>query len=227
MDLLDTYKALVPFLGQALGRHCEVVLHDLRNPDHSVIAIANGEISGRSVGAPATDFILKLLQEDKNKQKQYMTNYYGKSFNGHVLRSSTYLIHDETGKCIGSLCLNYDVEPYLLARRQIDEMVLMDLLQNVPGLIAQPVQDTEPEDHLSESMYQTVDDAIEHLIQNTLKKYRTETKRLSQAERLEIVRELYKNGLFVLKGSVYALAQDLGVSEPTIYRYLNRVKKED
>lgn len=48
-------------LGAALGKDCEVVLHDLRYPDESVIAIANGDISSRKVGAPATDFILKLM----------------------------------------------------------------------------------------------------------------------------------------------------------------------
>lgn len=49
----------------------------------------------------------------------------------------------------------------------------------------------------------------------------------SPEERISIVEELYKNGLFVLKGSVYALAKALEVSEPTVYRYLNRVKKNN
>lgn len=74
-------------------------------------------------------------------------------------------------------------------------------------------------------MYPTVDDAIQHLIQRSLQPYAADAKRLSQKERLAVVEDLYKNGLFVLKGSVYALAQVLGVSEPTIYRYLNRIKK--
>lgn len=51
MNILDIYKGLVPFLGEALGKDCEVVLHDFREPGHSVIAIANGNISGRHVGA--------------------------------------------------------------------------------------------------------------------------------------------------------------------------------
>ena len=37
------YKHIVPFLGAALGKDCEVVLHDLRHPEESVIAIANGD----------------------------------------------------------------------------------------------------------------------------------------------------------------------------------------
>ena len=57
------YKHIVPFLGAALGKDCEVVLHDLRYPEESVIVIANGDISSRKLGAPATDFILKLMQK--------------------------------------------------------------------------------------------------------------------------------------------------------------------
>ena len=93
-------------MGAALGKDCEVVLHDLRYPDESVIAIANGDISSRKLGAPATDFILKLMQVGKKRDQEYMTNYYGKSVNGHTLRSSTFFIHDEEDNIIGALCLN-------------------------------------------------------------------------------------------------------------------------
>ena len=159
-----------------------------------------------------------------------MTNYYGKSVNGHTLRSSTFFIHDEEDNIIGALCLNYDVQRYLDVRKQLDVLVLMDPGKHIDGM---PQDNTKKEDdhflsvEISESMYPTVDDAIQHLIQRTLAPYGTEAKRLSQAERLTVVEDLYKNGLFVLKGSVYALAQILGVSEPTIYRYLNRIKKEN
>lgn len=54
-------------LGAALGKDCEIVLHDLRYPDESVIAIANGDISSRKLRAPATDFILKLMQIGKKR----------------------------------------------------------------------------------------------------------------------------------------------------------------
>ena len=230
MTILEMYKRIVPFLGAALGKDCEVVLHDLRHPDESVIAIANGDISSRKVGAPATDFILKLMQVGKKRDQEYMTNYYGKSVNGHTLRSSTFFIHDEADNIIGALCLNYDVQRYIDVRKQLDTLILMDPEKHIDDM-TQDVPKKE-EDHflgveISESMYPTVDDAIQHLIQRALSPYAADAKRLSQTERLAVVEDLYKNGLFVLKGSVYALAHVLGVSEPTIYRYLNRIKKEN
>lgn len=158
-------------LGAALGKDCEVVLHDLRYPDESVIAIANGDISSRKVGAPATDFILKLMQVGKKRDQEYMTNYYGKSVNGHTLRSSTFFIHDEEDNIIGALCLNYDVQRYLDVRKQLDAFILMDPGKHIDGM---PQDNAKKEDdhflsvEISESMYPTVDDAIQHLIQRTL-----------------------------------------------------------
>lgn len=52
--LLQQYIKLTEFLGLALGPDYEVVLHDLTNKDHSIIAIANSHISGRKLGAPLT-----------------------------------------------------------------------------------------------------------------------------------------------------------------------------
>ncbi|MFZ2034059.1 MAG: PAS domain-containing protein, partial [Candidatus Dormiibacterota bacterium] len=37
-----------------IGADCEVVVHDLREPEHSVVAIS-GTLTGRQVGAPIPD----------------------------------------------------------------------------------------------------------------------------------------------------------------------------
>ena len=44
MTILEMYKRIVPFLGAALGKDCEVVLRDMRYTDEALIAIANGDI---------------------------------------------------------------------------------------------------------------------------------------------------------------------------------------
>ena len=53
----------VDFLGAALGSATEVVLHDLTEPGNSVVKIVNGHVSGRNVGAPATDFARAIVRE--------------------------------------------------------------------------------------------------------------------------------------------------------------------
>ena len=50
--------------------------------------------------------------------------------------------------------------------------------------------------------------------------------RLNQEEKIEIVRDLEGKGVFMLKGAVSEVAEKLGVSEATLYRYIRIVSNE-
>lgn len=222
MKVLDSYIPLVAFLGNALGEHCEVVLHDVTKPEQSIVAIANGHLSGRRIGGSLTDFTLGLLQQAKKKPIQYVTNYQGKGSTGHAFRSSSYFIKDKDGTIVGVLCLNYDIQPYLEARHMLDTEFLKELvLDNEPTASQENTQ--EP---AFENLYKTAEDTIHSMISKRLQTYPAEAKRLSVEERMKITQELDEDGLFLLKGGISALAAMLDVSEPTIYRYLSRIRKE-
>lgn len=49
---LTVLKATLQALGSVVPRNVEILLHDLDHPEHSVVAIANGQLSGRQVGSP-------------------------------------------------------------------------------------------------------------------------------------------------------------------------------
>ena len=61
--LLKPYLPLVDFLAVVLGKNTEIVLHDVLDIDKSIIAIGNNHISGRVVGSPATNLVLKILKD--------------------------------------------------------------------------------------------------------------------------------------------------------------------
>ncbi len=222
MNVLDSYIPLVTFLGNALGEHCEVVLHDVTKPEHSIVAIANGHLSGRRIGGSLTDFTLGLLQQAKKKPIQYVTNYQGKGSTGHTFRSSSYFIKDKTGTIVGVLCLNYDIQPYLEARHILDTEILKGLV--LENKLPASLEDTK--EPAFENLYKTAEDTIHSMIFKRLQMYPAEAKRLSVEERMKITQELDEDGLFLLKGGISALASMLDVSEPTIYRYLSRIRKE-
>ena len=77
--LLQQYIKLTEFLGLALGPDYEVVLHDLTNKDHSIIAIANSHISGRKLGAPLTNMSLSILRDKSYEHTDYHLHYYSNS----------------------------------------------------------------------------------------------------------------------------------------------------
>ncbi|MFY1004907.1 PAS domain-containing protein, partial [Escherichia coli] len=54
-------KAAIQALGSVAARNMEILLHDLDHPEHSVVAIVNGHLSGRSIGSP----ILAAPEQDQ------------------------------------------------------------------------------------------------------------------------------------------------------------------
>ena len=59
--ILQQYTVIVDFLGKTLGPDYEVVLQDLDPKHQAIVAIANGHVSGRTVGSPLTNTALHLL----------------------------------------------------------------------------------------------------------------------------------------------------------------------
>ena len=105
-SLLAIISGMVEGLHETLGPGSEVLLHNLREPQHSVIAIA-GSLTGRTIGAPATDLLLRLLRAGDTDTNPI--NYATQAPDGRQLRSSTLFIRDLDGNTIGALCINIDV----------------------------------------------------------------------------------------------------------------------
>ena len=54
---IKTVLPLVQGLAEMFGPECEVVLHDINAVPHSIVAIENGQVTGRTVGDVPTDRI--------------------------------------------------------------------------------------------------------------------------------------------------------------------------
>ena len=106
-EIVQSYCPIVKFITEILGPHCEVVLHDYATPDHSVVAIENGHLSGRQIGSPVSDMGMKRLR--KNTSQVYIANYISTAATGKRFRSASYAIRNFDGELIGSLCVNIDI----------------------------------------------------------------------------------------------------------------------
>ena len=220
LDILDYYKKLVDFLGEVLGENAEVVLRDCRKPDHDIIAIANGHVSGRTIGAPITDFTLSILANEEWKEKDYVVNYEGKGAPDKRLRSSTYFIREE-GKLVGQLCVNIDMTPYEQVMDRIRQLSGMGLMSDggQSGIICSGPVENFSEDVIGDMMKK----AVITVVGSSEAKVR---ERLTQKEKIEIIGELNRAGLFQLKGAVGAVAEYLYCSEASVYRYQSKIQKK-
>ena len=221
-QLLQHYVKLTEFLGHALGPDYEVALHDLTDKNRSIIAIANNHVSGREVGAPLTNVALKILMNKSYENVDYRLHYQGLTSEGKKLRTSTFFIKNGT-KLIGMLCINFDDSRY----KDINEQILQ--LCHPNAFVETNFKTNEPmisghQEFVEENLYKSIDAVATDSISNVLHSMGIEGKRLTHEEKLEVVRKLEEEGIFLLKGAVKDVAEALDCSQATVYRYISQVK---
>lgn len=211
-------KSLVPvvrMLGRLLGRDCEVVLHELSHPQTSVVAVENGQVTGRQVGDGIRDLFNTVLRSPRFEEDM-LVNYPTRLPDGRTLRSGTVLIRDEAGKVIGALCINIDLTRVSAAKQLLDEQMTIEV-----GVPAGGTPDRAEEEE--EAHRQDVLSILDALIGNALSEVGT-GEVTNKDERAKLVRFLDERGAFRIKGAVDIVAHRLGVSRYTIYNYLNEVR---
>lgn len=216
--LLKPYIPLVEYLGKVFGENCEVILHDLTNIEHSIVAIANGHITSREVGGHITDFGLEVVHDPRYQDKAYAVNYPGSTPDrSRMFKSSTYFIRDEAGITIGLLCMNVDITDFLKTKQLIDQVTSFDTI---------PQQSAQDGAITQETFASSVEETMAHSIDRIMAGFTVPPQRLTIDEKKSIVEKLHSRGVFALKGSVNTVAKRLDVSEPTIYRYLRDIQSD-
>ncbi|MDO5690764.1 MAG: PAS domain-containing protein [Tissierellia bacterium] len=219
-ELREQYVNLVNALGLILGPSYEIALHDLSMGDKTIIAIANGQISKRSLGSPLTPLMLNLISSERYKTTDYEVNYISLSMENKVLRSSTVYIKDKE-ELVGLLCITFDDSKYRQLSSEIlslchpDELIGEHSFERIEDLSAH--EETEV---MNRNVDELVDEAVDSII--AAKFFNGE--RLKKAHKLTIVHELKKRGIFMIKGAVIGVAKKLSSSEATIYRYLKEIE---
>jgi hypothetical protein len=110
-ELFRTYQDIVNGIGQSFsGTGIEIVLHDVRNPLKSIIAIQN-PISGRQLEDPNTNFGLELIKDHSifpHRGSGYIS-YELLLEDGQIIKSSTIPLYNKRYGLIGFICLNIDI----------------------------------------------------------------------------------------------------------------------
>lgn len=207
--ILAHYVNMAQVLGEMFAPILETVVHDLRNPEHSIVAIYNGDLTGREVGDGATNLGRRLLDGDF---PDVVVGYENKSPNGQKLKSSSLAIRDDDGTLIGVLGLNMNVtyfeqfgsfiEQFISSKRS-DHVTSPERFETAPNSMSTPRED--------------IQQAIRHYI--TSRNWNSQ--QLSYADKREIVEHLYKNGYFKSRGAVTIIADELGLTRPSVYNYKN------
>ena len=227
-EILQGYVKLTEFLGKVLGSDYEIVFHDLTDPNHSIVAIENGHISGREVGAPLTNVALSVLKDKGYENEDYRVNDYGLSASGKQLRSNTLFIKHE-GKLIGMLCINFDDSRY---KDVVEHVMALAHPQNFLHNINMKEADLNKKSSsvaakVTEQYNSSPEGVAEDAINKELESMGLTADRLTAEERMHVIAALEKKGIFLLKGVVKDVAAGLKCSQASIYRYMSQLKIGD
>jgi len=206
-EILAHYEKIGELLAEMFEPHLEVAVHDLRYPEHSIIAIFNGHITGRNIGEGTSDLGYEKVS---GKVPDKVVNYKNESPDGKPLKSSSLTIRNNKGDIIGSLGLNYDISVF-------------DQFSNVLSIFTNTEENTIT--HGKEAFFygntkEDIQIAINHYkISNGLT-----NKVLSRKDKQDVIRFLINGGHLNKRGAVAIIGEALSVTRPTVYKYINEIK---
>lgn len=197
----------------------EVVLHDMSAPQHSVVYVANGEVTGRKIGQTFHHLIEKAVFAG-NPEDGVVDNYLFKK-DGRLIRSSSLLIRNEKKELIGALCINIDTT------RANDLMNWAASLLHGKPKVAGEGQKVIAEHSESETVaLPAKEDSVRQFVNNMIDSMVNELiaeGRNRRDDRLELIRFMDERGVFLVKGSMEYVAGKLGLSKVTLYGYLDEI----
>lgn len=196
--LISQLEQIAEGLSKTFSPFCEVVLHDLRDPQHAIMAIHNN-LSGRQPGDPATELGLARIADPE--YPQVIANYQNLFADGRQVKSTSIGIKDSTGKYVAALCMNVD----------------LSLFRGLQGMLEQfgSVSGDRP----AESLDPSGADAIRARIDQFAARLATTPRALKAADRRLLMQELKEAGVMDIRRAMETVASHLGVSRAAVYTY--------
>ena len=198
-------------IASQFGPNCEVVVHDLdsNDPESSIVAIENGQVTGRKVGDGPSHVVLEALRGDREKLQDHLC-YLTKTPDGKILKSSTVYIRNSKGKVSAIFSINYDISKLLMV-----ESAVRDLIST-----GEETQQTEPEKIVN------INDLLDDLIEQSVALVGKPVALMNKDDKVKAIRFLNQNGAFLVTKSGDKIAKYFGISKYTIYSYIYTKQEE-
>ncbi|MET8452341.1 PAS domain-containing protein [Streptomyces sp. NPDC005209] len=206
--IIAALTPVIDGIAATLGSFCEVVVHDFRRPEQSVVALA-GSVTGRAVGGSMSEIGMKLLARGDEAEDEL--NYLTRTQDGKLLKSSTMVLRDTSGAVFGALCINVDVTAVNQVHTLIGE------LAGVTAPAATPPTTTFGDD---------IGAVLDSIVDARQLRANKPWAQLTRAERLDLFRDLDRRGVFAVRGAVQQIATRLGISRASAYTYLSATRSD-
>lgn len=207
---IDFLKRLAKGIAAQFGSNCEVVVHDLKssNPSSTIVAIENGQVSGRKLGDGPSNVVLKALRTDPTKLHDKLA-YLTKTEDGKVLKSSTIFFRDENGDPSAIFAINYDTTLF---------MAMQDELRSFTALTDAPSPNPETIPH-------NVTDLLDELIEQSVRIVGKPVALMNKDDKVKAIGFLNESGAFLITKSGQKVCNYFGISKYTLYSYMDEAKQ--
>ena len=202
---LEMLKQIADGIAAQFGSNCEVVIHDVsgKTPEHSIVHIVNGHVSGRKVGDGGSHSVLEMWKQE-DAQPQDNLGYLTRTANGKVLKSSTLFIRNGRNKVVALLSINFDISAMVMAENVLKELVA-----------PQDEAQAEPEKIVN------INDLLEELIAQSVALVGKPVALMNKEDKVRAIQFLSRNGAFLVTKSGDKIAKYFGISKYTLYSYID------
>lgn len=210
----EYYKIVIKFLERTFGNLIEMTLYSLESNKEGEL-IAKSSNCDLEIGSTIPKLLEKILIKYKNDEEEleYITNFPGKDTNGNLVRVSTFFLKNTKGVVIGAFNIKMDISEMIGAANFLNKM-LKEITGGEERNLTKELEDIEKLDNIEEYSLYVIEEYFSGL--------KKPIDAMDVEEKIEIVQNLNKKGIFQVRGCIGEVAKRFGTSEKTVYRYLKK-----
>ena len=209
MEKEKVYDALCRMaegIAATFGSRCETLIQDMSRKDHPVLAIYNGQVTGRTVGS-TEDVYGNETRADE--QSSFVSDVYDDMINQIVVTRSGKYLKSTTFNFTGegyhyALGINFDATEMRAMLPLLDELVSAntDLLSSIQS-------------HNTKALTQMFNECVVEIGKAP--------SAMSRMERIQLLRRRNEQNALEYYKAITFIAEKLGVTRNTVYNYLKEI----
>lgn len=193
-------------IAETFGSSCETLIHDMLKPGHPVVAIYNGHISGRQVGSTASIFGDDLGEREIDYDTfnaEDATNTLAITNSGRHVKSTTIAFRGKDYHY--ALGINFDFTALIAASNIFNNLTSTDA-------------------NLGDHIARQAGTSLESIFEDCVRTIGKPLVKMKKPDKVQLIALLMDRKAFDFQKSVSYVAEQLGLSRYTVYKYIHEVE---
>ncbi|MDO4438390.1 MAG: helix-turn-helix transcriptional regulator [Eubacteriales bacterium] len=214
--ILESLTFIAHGIARQFGSNCEVCIHDLKtsDPEHSIIYIINGHVTGRDIGDSPSKIVLESIEAlSKGDNLTDHLCYLTKGTGGKLLKSSTIFVKDYNNEFHYVLSINLDISGFTAFDSALKSLI--------------NINNNDTEEQKTEAIPNSVNELLDNLIEQSVALIGKAPALMNKEEKVKAINYLNDAGAFLIQKSGDKVSNYFGISKFTLYSYVDVKKKKE